>query len=89
MKLEILSNKNKSLLAGILLIAVGLLAYSSVFHAQFIWDDDVLITDNILVKSPGGLSKIWLSTQPVDYFPPYKQRLLGGVASFREFFPRL
>ncbi len=48
---------------------IGVIAYSSVFHAQFIWDDDTLITGNALVQSAGGLSKIWFSTQSVDYFP--------------------
>ena len=56
-------------LAGVLLVILGILAYSSVFHAQFIWDDDILITDNALVQSSGGLYRIWFSTQPVDYFP--------------------
>ena len=56
-------------IAGILLVLVGFLAYSSVFHAKFIFDDDILITDSTLIQSSGSLSKIWFSTQPVDYFP--------------------
>ena len=58
-----------SWLRGALILILGILAYCSVFHAQFIWDDDILITDNALVQASGGLSKIWFSTQPADYFP--------------------
>ena len=55
--------------AGILIILLGSFVYSSVFYAQFLFDDDILITNNVLIQASNGLSKIWFSTQPVDYFP--------------------
>jgi hypothetical protein len=35
----------------------------------FLWDDHLLLLDNRLVWSPGGLFDIWFSTKNPDYFP--------------------
>jgi 4-amino-4-deoxy-L-arabinose transferase-like glycosyltransferase len=35
----------------------------------FFWDDHLLLLDNRLVWSPGGLFDIWFSTKNPDYFP--------------------
>jgi len=50
---------------------VGLmLLYFPACRGGFIWDDDVMLTDNVLVKGGwGGLLDIWFSTKMVDYFP--------------------
>ena len=32
-------------------------------------DDDVLLTENTIVHLPGGLWRIWFSTEPIDYWP--------------------
>ena len=32
-------------------------------------DDDLLLTHNKLVHQPDGLSKIWFTTEPTDYWP--------------------
>lgn len=56
--------------AGILLIvALSLLVYSSSLHGGFVLDDDLLVTENPLVQAPDGLYRIWLTREPVDYWP--------------------
>ncbi|HTQ38759.1 MAG TPA: tetratricopeptide repeat protein [Pirellulales bacterium] len=57
-------------LVGVLLIAgLVLLIYWPVVHGGFIMDDDLLLTDNALVKAPDGLYRMWLTREPVDYWP--------------------
>lgn len=46
-----------------------LLAYWPALRNGFIWDDDLLLTDNALIKAPDGLRYLWASTAPIDYFP--------------------
>lgn len=59
-------------LAPALLILLPLLAYWPVLRGGFIWDDDVLITENPIMKIPGGLAMIWRGAGVPDYFPiPY------------------
>ncbi len=50
-------------------MAATLLAYVPVWHAGFIWDDDLLCTDNQLIKSPHGWYLLWFTTRTPDYFP--------------------
>lgn len=52
-----------------LLIATTVFAYWPALSGGFIWDDDLLITNNRLVQSSGGLNRIWFSTEPIDYWP--------------------
>jgi tetratricopeptide (TPR) repeat protein len=57
-------------LLGFLLFAAVFLAYQPVWHAGFIWDDDVYVTDNELLVAPDGLRRIWFSLDsPSQYFP--------------------
>jgi protein O-mannosyl-transferase len=51
------------------LVVVTILAYQPVWHAGFIWDDDVLITDNPMVKASDGLYRFWFTTEAPDYWP--------------------
>jgi len=54
----------------LLLVAATLLAYQPVWHAGFIWDDDVYVTGNPLLTAPDGLRRIWFSLDsPSQYFP--------------------
>ncbi len=52
-----------------LLILLTVAAYIPVMHAGFIWDDDVLITGNRLVKANDGLYRFWFTTESADYRP--------------------
>ena len=51
------------------LIALTLLVYLPSTHAGFIWDDDILVTNNPAVKTSDGLYSIWLGLWFVDYVP--------------------
>jgi hypothetical protein len=53
-----------------LIIGAGLWAFSPALQGDWLWDDDVLITQNALIHDPAGLWKIWF--QPhllILYFP--------------------
>ncbi len=52
-----------------LLIGLTILAYLPCVQGGFIWDDNVYVFENQLVRSPDGLRDIWLSTKSVEYYP--------------------
>jgi tetratricopeptide (TPR) repeat protein len=56
--------------AGIALIAgIVLIIYWPAIHGDFILDDDLLLTDNSLIKAPDGLTHIWFTSEAIDYWP--------------------
>jgi tetratricopeptide (TPR) repeat protein len=57
-------------LVAALLALMTILAYQPVWHAGFIWDDDVYVTANPMLRSLGGLALIWRDpTATVQYYP--------------------
>jgi len=55
---------------GLFLVLAVIFAYQPVWHAGFIWDDDVYVTNNPLLTTPDGLKRIWFSMDsPSQYFP--------------------
>lgn len=60
---------NRGLAFGVFLIAATLIAYYPVWHGGFIWDDDMLLTANPLIKDPHGWYRFWWTTSTPDYFP--------------------
>jgi protein O-mannosyl-transferase len=52
---------------ALLLIAFVFIAYTQVFRAGFIWDDESHLTRNPCVVGPLGLKEIWTTTQAVYY----------------------
>jgi protein O-mannosyl-transferase len=54
---------------AVLLSAIAIAAYWPALHGSFVLDDDLLLTKNPLVQSSNGLSRIWFTTEPVDYWP--------------------
>ena len=52
---------------SLLLIAFVFIAYSRVFGANFVWDDESHLTRNICVIGPLGLKEIWTTAQAVYY----------------------
>ena len=52
---------------ALLLIALVFIAYTQVFRAGFIWDDESHLTRNPCVIGPLGLKEIWTTTQAVYY----------------------
>jgi hypothetical protein len=59
-------------LAGAALIAcAAALAYFPALRGGFILDDNILLTDNGLIKAPDGWYRIWCTTEPIDYWPVF------------------
>jgi tetratricopeptide (TPR) repeat protein len=53
---------------GSILILFAIFAYTSIWHAGFIWDDDVILTANPCIVGPLGLKEIW-TTNAADICP--------------------
>jgi len=54
---------------GLFLVAATVMAYLPMRHGGFLWDDDVLLTANPLIKAPDGWYRFWFTTKTPDYFP--------------------
>src|SRR5688572_22509111 len=52
-----------------IILLLGFIVYWPAVNNGFIWDDDVMLTDNAVMKADDGLRRIWLSTELSDYFP--------------------
>jgi len=59
----------RGFLLAALIIGAALLAYAPVFRAGFIWDDDVFLTANPLIRASDGLYRFWFTREAPDYFP--------------------
>jgi len=57
------------LVAGLLLVAMTVLAYSPVLGGGFIWDDDDYVYENPLLPAPDGLKRIWTTGESPQYYP--------------------
>jgi protein O-mannosyl-transferase len=53
----------------LVLTCATLIAYWPALSAGFIWDDDVILTSNPLVKADQGLYRMWFTLESVDYWP--------------------
>ena len=51
------------------IILLTLLVYIPAMRAGFIWDDNLFLTENPLIKADDGLYRFWFTTEPPDYFP--------------------
>jgi tetratricopeptide (TPR) repeat protein len=54
---------------AVFILLLTIVAYLPVMRAGFIWDDDVLITENPMTKARDGLYRSWLTTEAMDYYP--------------------
>ena len=64
------STWNQHWILGVLLVLAITIAYRKAWHAGYIWDDDVYVTENKLLTAPDGLKRIWFSLDsPSQYFP--------------------
>ncbi len=52
-----------------LLVFITCVAYLPALHGAFIFDDNLLLTENALIKAPDGLFRFWYTTQQPDYVP--------------------
>lgn len=57
-----------ALCAGLIVLLTFAACWPAV-RAGFIWDDDRYVTNNRLVQADDGLSRIWFSAEPMDYYP--------------------
>ncbi len=55
---------------AIVLLVLAFLAYAPALHGQFLWDDDRHISENVMLRTPDGLARIWteLGATP-QYYP--------------------
>ena len=53
---------------GLILILFVLLAYTPIWHAGFVWDDDAMLAANPCIVGPLGLKEIW-TTNAADICP--------------------
>ncbi|WP_428940800.1 tetratricopeptide repeat protein [Fontivita pretiosa] len=60
----------RDVLIGVAIIAaLCLFIYWPALGGAFILDDDLLLTNNTLIRDPDGLIKFWTSTEQLDYWP--------------------
>jgi tetratricopeptide (TPR) repeat protein len=48
---------------------VTFLAYLPALHGTFLWDDSVMVQDNLMLRSAQGLRDFWATTKAVDPLP--------------------
>jgi tetratricopeptide (TPR) repeat protein len=60
--------RSRLFLAGVIVLAV-VLCYMPAMRAGFVWDDDLLVTENPLVKGADSLPYVWGSAAATDYTP--------------------
>jgi len=60
---------NFRLLLGACIVLAAILCYIPAMRAGFIWDDDLLVTENPLVKGVDSLPYVWASAASTDYTP--------------------
>ena len=58
----------ENLILGTLLFILAVLVFLPAFGANFIWDDDQLLTQSPIVHDPQGWWKVWVQGT-ADYFP--------------------
>ncbi len=74
-------------LAAAALVAAVLVAYLPAYRCGFIWDDDVYVHDNPLLRDGAGLARIWVPGATIQYYPLVftsfwlEQRLWGAHAA--------
>jgi tetratricopeptide (TPR) repeat protein len=51
------------------LVLITAVVYLPAMGGGFIWDDDLFLTENPLIKAEDGLYRFWFTTEAPDYFP--------------------
>ncbi|MEJ0000897.1 MAG: tetratricopeptide repeat protein [Verrucomicrobiota bacterium] len=57
----------------LLIVAVALWIYYPAFNGDWLWDDDIYVTNNTHITEPGGLWKIWFEPSSFLEYYPIKQ----------------
>lgn len=63
------SNRPTILLGSIALALLTFAAYWPVFSNGYIWDDDDYVTENLVLRSPGGILEVWRPKTTPQYYP--------------------
>ena len=67
---KISSALNLRLPAGMaIIILLAFIAYFPSINGGFIMDDDGLLTNNDIIRTPSGLYRFWCTTEAIDYWP--------------------
>jgi hypothetical protein len=56
-----------TLLAVIVIIVLGFIAYGNSLHGKFIWDDEHLVIDNIYIRSFSYLPEVFTRTRGAGF----------------------
>src|SRR6266516_6220100 len=51
------------------IVAAVALVYLPALHAGFVWDNEQLVTGNLLLRNFAGLMEVWSGGRTADYFP--------------------
>ncbi len=54
---------------ALLIVAAGLCAHGPALHGGWVWDDTLEVTQNPVLREPGGLARIWTGPVGSDYLP--------------------
>lgn len=58
------------ILGGLAIVALTVAAYFPALSAGFIWDDDLYVTNNPILRDPHGLGTVWTSPTKTPQFYP-------------------
>ena len=58
-----------SLLPAALILLAGWLAFGPAIHGGWVWDDTEEVSQNLVLRDPAGLPKIWFAPEGTDYLP--------------------
>jgi Tfp pilus assembly protein PilF len=61
---------DKSWLLALALMLITFVAYTPVYHAGFVWDDNAHVTKNMTLHSVDGLRRIWVEPQASPQYYP-------------------
>jgi tetratricopeptide (TPR) repeat protein len=59
----------KTLGGAMAVVLTVFLVYFPALRGEFVWDDDLLVTGNPLLRSVSGLAEIWSGSRTPDYLP--------------------
>lgn len=57
------------LIGGGVIFAASFLAYAPALRGGFVWDDEIAVVANPLLRADDGLRRLWLTTESWDYWP--------------------
>ena len=70
MPVESHESSRRSALFALALVLVAFAAYSPVLRAGFIWDDDDYVENNLTLRTPDGLQRLWFDLDATPQYYP-------------------